>query len=286
MKHLRKLVTASLIAAFLGGCGEVKDWKGQAFCPEPIASKSNKSTGSVTKANESRGYTPLVYPLDGHRTLEIWDSQPAHYVFLQDGKPIRTQQVESGKVSLISPQTYDYQTSPAFHLTGKKDLFVVIQEESDGRYLDKVFKVANGMPKVTEFQAHGSMGVFKEDGVYKFEGEDYLEGFGAQTPDLTIVFRLHHGKLKLDKKSLRRRLPRDAELRAASHLIRQKIKDQNDIPVELFDQVIALCYCGETQKAKQFFNEAYPRNVSGKSFWWNFIQEQIALSPYHKQIKG
>ncbi|MBS2002407.1 MAG: hypothetical protein JST44_12935 [Cyanobacteria bacterium SZAS LIN-5] len=287
MQQLRKLLAAFLMAASLAGCAEVRDPIQSKLCPKPIAPSSHTNSSTDTKANESWSYTPLVYPLDNRRTLQIWDYKPARYVFLQDGKPIHAEQAKTGAVSLISPETFEYQSSPAFHLTGTNALFVVIQEEeSNGQFLDKVFKVANGMPKVTEFHAHGSMSVFKEDGVYKFKGRDDLPGFGAKRPDLTIVFKLQHGKLKFDKKSLKRMLPSDAELRNASHSIRQKIKEQNDAPIELFDNVIALCYCGETQKAKQFFNEAYPRNVRGKSFWWKFIQEQIKLSPYHKQIKG
>ncbi len=148
-----------------------------------------------------------------------------------------------------------------------------------------IHKVSKSFPLVAQLKVRSHLTLVKTTAGYGLEGQDLLSGFGVQKCSPTVIFKLRNGKLSLDINEMRKRAPTKTQLQEQRKFIQSKFKEENDIPVELFDTVFALYYCGEVREAKHFFNSVYPRKVSGRKFWWNFVKEQIAQSPYRNAIK-
>ncbi|HEY9732389.1 MAG TPA: hypothetical protein V6C89_10785 [Drouetiella sp.] len=297
-QHLFSIVCLSVL---LAGCAEYRT--DHERCPQ--SSFQNAAEGDAEKnlLHLSPVLNPTVYVLDDCRRLEVWDTATSgHYTFIQDGKKVRTEPIQSCSAAPLMPSdvtcssvqssqdSFAVLQSPTIRLTKRDRAPSVIMCEqfsgSPGHYLYTVFEVASGFRKVGQFKSSSPLELVKVGDEYRFSGNDYLPGFGAQQAYPAVILKLDSGSLRLDPESMRKRLPTDAALSKELKDIRKMFKVPSDIPPELFDRVFSFYYCGEIGKAKKFFDAAYPPQQGDRDFWWNFIKQQIALSPYRAQIKS
>lgn len=287
MQHLRQVLAITFLASILGGCSYTRHWAPER-CTEPIRRferPSPKPEPEPEPALFIPKYQPVEYRLDKHRTLEVWDTEAnGHFSFLQDGKVIRTKHLLYCSAAPLISNFEDTPNASAVCLTGTKSRFVVVCQQGDDHYLYSVFKVASGFRQVGEFQSKCPLDYLKVGDAYRFSGCDYLPGFGAQEFAENVLFKFEKGKLKLDRRSMRKQLPTETQLREIRQSIRAKFKEPADIPIELFDTVFAFYYCGEVERAREFYNSVYPKNLSQKAYWWHLIEKQIRQSQYYKEF--
>lgn len=290
MQHLRQVLAITFLVSLLGGCSYTRHWAPEA-CPvqqsEKLSPQPQPEAEAATEPAMPK-YQPIVYRLDKHRTLEIWDTEAhGHFTFLKNGKRIRTEPLLYCTAEPLLPE--DGASSPAIRLDGTKSQFVVVRQQADDHYLHTVFRLGSKFPKVGSFESKSPLSLVEIGGIYRFSGEDYLPGGGAHQFAPNILFKFVKGKLKFDRESMRKKLPTQKELCNLERDIRSKFKQPNDIPVELYDTLFAFYYCGEVKRAKQFFNSVYPKNLgqstSERMSYLQFVKDQIAQSPYRKEIE-
>lgn len=292
MPHLRQILAISfLVSSLLGGCSYTRHWAPE---PCPVQQFEKLSSQPQPEAEPEAAtepampkYQPIVYHLDKHRTLEIWDTEAhGHFTFLKDGKRIRTEPLLYCTAEPLLPD--DNLSSPAIRLDETRSRFVVVRQQADDHYLHTVFKLASNFPKVGTFESKSPLSLVEVGGIYRFSGEDYLPGGGAHHFAPNILFKFVKGKLKFDRESMRKKLPTKKELSNLERDIRSKFKQPSNVPVELFDTMFAFYYCGEVKKAKQFLNSVYPKTLgqsdSERNSYWRFVKDQIAQSCYYKEI--
>ena len=285
MRHLRQILSISLLVTLLSGCGARRHWAPES-CPKTTVHFDEPPIHEKVPAPASVAYQPTVYKLDSRRRLEVWyTADNGHYSFLQDGKVVRTEPIMYCSAEPLFPDNQSAPESPACCLNSTGTRYVIVRQQGDDNYSHSVYKVASGFKKVGEFNTNAPITIVKVGTAYSLSGNDFLPGFGAQGCYPKVMFKLAQGKLKLDREAMMKALPTQSDLRAARRDIRAKFIDANDIPSELFDYVFAYYYCGKVKQAKAFFNSVYPQNQDKKAFWWNFIKEQISQSQYRKEIE-
>lgn len=323
MKQLRSVISLAIIVASIAGCSDLKR-NTETHCPKFEVPTSDPSPEpKATKPPEPSEFSVTTYRLDRRRILEIWNSncnKPGRLVFLQDGRAIRTEQLETEKqpgteatletgtekrTTTVQPEAEQPPTeqfgsnyavclfpevctipgSPSVHLAGSEALFVVVCQNISDNSWHRVYRVTNGVPRVAKFRARSQLNLEKVNSKYfQLSGIDHLPVFGAQQCDPSVILELADNTLRLNRRAMHKFLPSHRERSEALTNIHSRFKEKYDIPVELFDYVFAYYYCGEKAEARRFFEAAYPKRVSEKKFWWHFVKEQIAQSPYTKRI--
>lgn len=220
MQHLRQILSITFLVSLLGGCSVNRHAPGP--CPSPInrfdvlppppPDLEPTATSESPADTSTYVYRPVVYQLDKHRSLEIFDTGgPGHFTFLQNGKRIRTEPILYCSAApmflngdLVPPPN---SISPAIHLTGSKSNFVVVCQQGDDHYLYSVFKLAPGFPKAGQFKWKTPLDLVKIGPSYRFSGELCLPSAGALQRSSSVLFKFEKGRLKLDRESMRKKLP-------------------------------------------------------------------------------
>jgi hypothetical protein len=261
-----------MIPAKQAPLASVKPNKSEA--PKP-GDPDTRLSGAVTVT----GPTPPIQTAKlGAYVLEIYgqtEIDAPHMVFQKDGKTVKT-------VTVTRDENLQILNTEVCKLTDGKDPNVVVCGALDcyrsNCYVfslgDKVKLISTictaGMPELESAQE----GTKKELRV-----SDPNLDWGAHGRTDSILIKWSKGRFVLDSQEMKKHNPWQKPCKGFDDAIVENFKRHAANP-ELDEQIISMCYCGDSLEAKKYLDHIWPKHLAGKADYWRQITAEMKVSPY------
>ena len=108
----------------------------------------------------------------------------------------------------------------------------------------------------------------------------------AQSPAQGVILRFCKGKYRLADDLMRKPAPsREELLQMAAKIRKVNVESIDDLPPQLWGDMLDLIYSGNAASAWKLFDLAWPKGITGKKKFLREFKEQLASRQYWDQVK-
>jgi hypothetical protein len=271
-----------------------------------IASTARPGTEEVPPLQESISYGSYVVKTYFDPAS---NSRDAHFEILKGTRSIyRQQATENGERFLIGTL---YKDDPDAKLvtmgrdiTGDGQPDLVVSEWKGGAnccLMFHLFEIGTQFKKIAEIDAefgdqgphfvHLDQGPGLQIQIYDWTFANWHSDF-ADSPAPKVILRYKDGAYRIAPDLMRTPQVNQGDLTAKIKKIRAVTTGSRDgswpeaaVPPELWGTMLDLIYTGHSNRASQFFEDAWPQTIAGKEAFKRDFAEQLKESPYWKSIE-
>jgi len=258
----------------------------------------------LQKSADFGDYTANVYFDPSSNRKDAW------FQILKSGKEVYRQQAkENGERFAIGTLNDDdpdaVLVTMGRDITGNGQPDLLISEWLGGAnccLILHIFEIGASLRKIAEIDAEfGDQGphfvqLTKGPGyqvqIYDWAFANWHSDF-ADSPAPKVILRYHDGDYRLAPDLMRTDAVDAKDLAAKTKAIRTASKDlpkgvwpDAEIPPQLWGTMLDLLYSGHPEEAWKFFDENWPKQISGKNTFRRDFNENLGTSKYWKQIQS
>jgi hypothetical protein len=240
------------------------------------------------------GPTPPIQTAKlGPYTLEIYgqdDAVAPHMVFQKDGKTVKT-------VTVARDEELQILNTNLCKLTDAKDPNVVVVGAlncsnrncyifSLGKTVKLISTIYTAETPLLERQRNSEM--------MELSVSDPNLDCGAHGRPASVLIKWNQNKFVVDRQEMKKQNPYSSTCKGFNQAIAEEFKhleSDDHIPItfappEFAEQIISMYYCGDGFRAKQYFENHWPKSSPGKAEYWRSLMAELKISPYWPGSKG
>jgi hypothetical protein len=154
--------------------------------------------------------------------------------------------------------------------------------------IGKVFREVDFIVGMHDFSSHfekreGEQGLLFISSDFPFA---YWKTSFAQSPAESVILRFCKGKYRLADDLMHKPAPSKEKLQQMAAKIREvNVESIDDLPPQLWGDMLDLIYTGNAASAWKLFDMAWPKGIKGKKKFLAEFKEQLASGQYWDQVK-
>lgn len=260
------------------------------------------SENSITSEYSFRFYTSEIGNIEaGYGAFEILHK--GERVYYEAGRRYSVKTAENDDYAPVSGESLKIKD-----ITGDGIPELIIGVWSGGAHCcfsTIIFSLGEEFKKIAEIDGGDTSFDFKNfegDGIYELVGRDWTFAYWktsfVNSPAPQIILRYMNGKYIIASDLMRKQSPSQKEIEANLAEIKEKFARpggsirpdpteslDDEVPPELWGDMLDLIYTGNGKTAIDFFNKAWPDHKKGKEEFLAAFKMQLSKSKYWQEIK-
>ncbi len=247
--------------------------------------------GTLNEEEDFQDYVVSIYSWD---LISSFLTYSSYFEILKDGHRVYMSRLDMGGVSLYH---YNKAISLGKDITGNGTPNLVVSEYTGGAhccYVDYVFEMGQEVRQIAKIWGGSRSVDFTDlDGDSKLEivlrdwsFAYFLTYFAAYRPP-DVILRYQDGAYRIAADLMRKPAPSQEDLERDAVQVLDDASWEGEawlehgwVPESLWSTMLELLYTGHSDLAWQFFEMAWPPDISGKDAWLSKFRAKLEDSPY------